>query len=174
LRPRGQIWPDRHTRGSATGKSVLSTTRQRYIEFYFHHKDGKTIPEIAKLYEMGERTVERGLAWCRAQRIGNRELSRELEDRIADLRDDIRRIERRIKRTERDIDDAPKDGPKDSPLVGLTQAVGKLYTELREQKRYLAELEGIYKQTLNVQHTGGDGGPIRYEAVSAEDSDQDQ
>jgi len=132
---------------------VLSTAKQKYIEYYFHHKDGKTLEQIGEMYDVSSRTVERGLAWCRSQRVGIRELSRELEDRIADLRDDITRIERRIKKTERDIDHAPKAGPKDSPLVGLSQAIGKLYTELREQKRYLAELEGIYKQTVNINHS---------------------
>lgn len=145
----------------AERQSVLSTTRQRYIEFYFLHKDGWTIPQIAEHYDMGERTVERGLNWCRKQRIGNRELAKELEDRIADLRDDIRRVERQIKHTERRIDQAPPLGPKDSPMVGLTQAIGKLYTELREQKRYLAELEGIYKQTVNVNLGGQEGNELK-------------
>jgi septal ring factor EnvC (AmiA/AmiB activator) len=140
---------------------VLSTTKQRYIEYYFLHKEGNTLEQIGEKYGCTIRTVERGLAWCRKQRVGSRELARELEDRIADLNDDIRRIERQIKRTERRIDNAPALGPKDSPLVGLTQAVGKLYTELREQKRYLAELEGIYKQTVNVNIGGQEGNELR-------------
>lgn len=65
-----------------------------------------------------------------------------------------------VKRTERRIDAAPALGPKDSPLVGLTQSASKLYTELREQKRYLAELQGIYRQTLNLNLGGHEGNEI--------------
>lgn len=142
---------------------MLSITHQRYIEWFFLKKDGKTEQQIADEYGVARNTVDRGLRWCRKQRIGARELQHQLEDRIADTREDIRKLERQIKNTERRIDKAIPAGPKDSPMVGLTQALGKLYGELRAQKQYLAELEGVYKTTVNVNVGAQDGNTLKLE-----------
>lgn len=129
--------------------------------WFFRQRDGHTIQSIADEFGVDTTTVDRGLAWCRSQRIGTRELAHQLEDRIADLREDISRVERQIRSAERRIKVSPLAGPKDSPLVGLTQAVGQLYRELREQKKYLAELEGLYRTTVNVKLGTNDGNELR-------------
>ncbi len=149
---------------------MLSRQKQRYIQWFFESRDqGKTQAQLASEHGVSRNTIIRAFAWCREQRIGTRELSQQLEDRIADAREDIGRLERQIKRTEKRIDEAIPAGPKDSPMVGLTQAVGKLYSELREQKKYLAELEGVYKTTVNVNVGGQEGNTLKLKLTSDSD-----
>jgi predicted RNase H-like nuclease (RuvC/YqgF family) len=150
--------------------SVLSRTQERYIEFFFHFRAGKKLREIADMYDLTVDTVERGLTWCRKQRIGDRDKVTELEKHIRDAKDDINQLERDTKKVRKWIRDAEKgDKPVSSAWIN---ALNGLHRTLREQKQYLAELEGIYKTVVSV--VGADGGPVKveYEVVDPDDQDQ--
>ena len=134
---------------------MLSVTKQKYIKYFFDQVEGLTITQIAEKYQTSERTVTRGLAWCRKQRFSEVSSGESLRTHIADIKDDIGRIERNIKRLEKDL----KDGPSDvrggySSYLSLNNSLIGFYRELRSHKVYLAELEGVYKNTLNIQHSG--------------------
>lgn len=130
------------------GGSVSTSTHDRYIDWYFMHRSGATIPEIAASAGVGTATVERGLAWCRRARVGERETTAELEKRIADCKRDIAALEsdlRRVKRALRTL------YPGDKGYSALTNSIIGFRRELREARRYLAELEGLIRNVLAIE-----------------------
>ena len=95
-------------------------------------------------------TVIRAMAWCRSQRIGAWKQSEELEAQIAEVRADVGRLHENIRKLKRMMNE--------TPLVGHSNALIGLYRTQLAYKQYLAELEGIYKRTVAVEHSGKIGG----------------
>lgn len=159
--------------GEGSLPSVLSITHERYIDMYFAKKSGKTTAEIAEDFDCSIRTVDSALKWCRSRRVGQRERIAELEKRIRDAGDDVRRLEGDIDRVRKHITKQRVAPAGESAYIALNNSLIGFHRELREQKKHLAELQGIYRETVRVEHTGEDGKPIQYEVVDP-DADPDQ
>jgi len=114
-------------------------------------RSGKTIAEIAADYGVTAQAIDYGLAWCRKQRIGNRQDKAELEKRIADVQHDIKRLESEIRRVRRDMRQLTPD---QTGYSALNNSLIGFHREVREHKRDLAELEGLLKRVVELDVPG--------------------
>ena len=149
--------------------SVLTPTQKRYVDICTYKIAHAEIAnkDIAEVFDIAPRTVDLAIAWGKRHELFRRAATDKINHHIQEIRAHLKWLESELRILKRSTRHEGKRIPLPAAQIRAISA------ELRETRVVLMELEGIYRKTLNLQHTGGVGEPIRYELVRPDETDQD-
>lgn len=128
---------------------MLSPTKLRYIEICTDKiNSGDSNEQVAARFDVERRTVDRAISWGRKQGYFQPNAEK-LKQHIAEWREHEKWLEQELRLTREKY---KREDGKRSAMHPF--ALSSLSRELREVRTKIAELEGIYKQTLNINHSG--------------------
>jgi hypothetical protein len=136
---------------------VLSPSKRRYVEIctYKINNPDTSNEKVGAHFDVERRTVDRAIAWGRKQGLFQPD-GEKLRQHIAEWREHERWLEQELRLQKRD---ARKDDGRRAPMQSF--ALTSLSRELREVRTKIAELEGLYKQTVNVNIGGQEGNELK-------------
>ncbi len=140
---------------------MLSPARARYVAICAARiaSPRASREELAAQFDTTASTVDHAIDYGRSAGLFVRDACEKVTRHIAELQAVAGKLERvfnRLCRSER---------PQGAWVAALAR-------QLLDYRTRIMELEGLYKQTVNLQHTGADGGPMRveYELVDVVDA----
>lgn len=154
---------------------VLTTTEKRYIDICVAQiASADTNEAIAQRFGVARTCVDRALRWGRERGLYTLDTNEKLRVHLQELGTVLRRLERaflamdrryrKLLRNGRDraTTESPtsppfrsvRHGPKDATARGSIRLMVQLAERILGYRTRIMELEGIYKQVLNIQHGG--------------------
>lgn len=136
---------------------MLSRSEKHYLEICIESSSSKeSASQLSDRLNTPVRTIERALKWGRDSGFFTGAAADKCEYHIAELKAHIKFLESELKLARKHSYIKDKKGNKHR--VPIDHKYISVYSrELRETRSMLAELEGIYKKTLNLEVTGKDG-----------------
>ena len=112
-----------------------------------------TYAQLAEKFSVSEGTVAGALKWGEENGVFRIDAQISVEQHILDVRDSIQKLEKRLDRAldlaeKFDQIEQTKTGPRLKVMPSRHYIL--IFTELREQRMLLMELEGVYKKQLNI------------------------
>jgi len=142
---------------------VLTTAQKRYVDICITQKTtDKTNQELAKQFGVARSCIDRAIAWGREHGLYVPDTDK-LRDHILELRAVLDKLEFALERHFRQ----PSRKRGNAKWKPYATGIASLSNQILAYRTRIMELEGLYRNTLNLQHTGGGGGPLRiqYEVV---------
>lgn len=130
---------------------MLTSTKRKYTKICTikAKEPERTNLSIAEEMGISDATVERALVWGNRIGIFDIQADEQLKREIGELQEIVKRLEARYKALDRRCKKIEGEG-KTAPIHFLT-AIAKTLLDYRTR---LAELQGIYKKTLNLNQSG--------------------
>ena len=137
---------------------MLSATERRRIDICIAYKTETPRPtqvSLAQRFGVAPVTVNKAIHWGEQFGLFTDDISMRLQYQLAEWRDHLKFLESELRLTKRI---SRSESGKRYPISH--NALKTLSSEIREVRTRIDELEGIYKQTVNVNVAGHDGGPL--------------
>jgi hypothetical protein len=137
--------------------SVLTATQNKYLQICLDYISEKiTQEQLAQKYGVNRATVVRALKWGERNSLFARNAAEKIKRELATWRDHERWLESELRLAKRES--RQEENRKRKPMHPYQISI--ISRELREVRKTIAELEGIYKETVRLEHSGPDGGPF--------------
>ena len=117
-------------------------------------REDLTISATAQTFGISETRVNNAIAWAKKNRVNNMAAAEDLDITIASLQKRLDWLEVQRKRIQRESRRMDKDTHR-YRVRSVPYAFSAMYLrEARKTELAIAELKGIYKRTIDVNHTG--------------------
>lgn len=127
---------------------MLTAAEQRRVAICTRKKSTKlTNKEVAREFGVTEKSVANALQWGRRTGIYEIDQSEQLERRIYEIVQSLDELEKMSKLVNKNVVKRLEHGEE----VNMSKEVTPLYKEIRESRVLLMELQGLYKQLVNIK-----------------------
>lgn len=129
---------------------MLTREQHRYVSICVDRIAGSSQKELARKYTVSESTVKNAVAWGKENGLFETDLSIKLERHIQEFRSRLAKLDEWLhKEFARDEMVREKSGGYEA--LAAKQLV-PIFEEIREHQTKIMELEGLYRQYVNIQN----------------------